>query len=148
MLQSPMNQRLPTPLQPSGRPLVADLRGTIAIEFALIMPILLLFLLGIVQFGSAFFMQNNMLNTARELARRLATEQMTVLDAEQWAIDRLPALSTNYRVDVTAPDPGNPDANFFRVVIIAPLADAVIIDPLGVFRTGELQAEVLASAQE
>ena len=143
MLQSPMYQVLPTP-----RRLFGDLRGAIAVEFALIMPILLLFLLGIVQFGSAFFMQNNMLNTARELARRLATEQITVQDAERWAIDRLPTLSTNYRVDVTAPDPGDPDANFFRVVINTPLADAVIVDPLGMFRSGELHAEVFASVQE
>ena len=143
MPRSPKHQLLPDP-----RRLLADLRGAIAVEFALIMPILLLFLLGIVQFGSAFFMQNNMLNTARELARRLATDQLTVADAERWAIDRLPALSTNYRVNVTAPDPGNPDADFFRVVINAPLADAVIVDPLGMFRTGELQAEVIASVQE
>jgi Flp pilus assembly protein TadG len=148
MLWSPMHRLLPTLFQQPGRRLLGDLRGAIAVEFALILPILLLFLLGIVQFGSAFFMQNNMLNTARELARRLATEQITVHDAERWAIDRLPALSTNYRIAVTAPDPDDPDANFFRVVINAPLADAVIVDPLGMFRSGELQAEVFASAQK
>ena len=148
MLRSPINQLLPVLVQQPARRLLGDLRGAIAVEFALIMPILLLFLLGIVQFGSAFFLQNNMLNTARELARRLATEQISVHDAERWAIDRLPALTTNYRVVVTPPDPDNPDANFFRVVINAPLADAVIVDPLGMFRRGELQAEVFASAQE
>jgi hypothetical protein len=130
------------------RHLATDLRGAIAVEFALIMPILLLFLLGIVQFGSAFFIQNSMLNTARELARRLATEQVTVADAANWAIDRLPALSTNYDIDVTPPVPGDPDANFFRVVINVPLADAVIVDPLGLFRSGELSAEVFNTVQE
>ena len=130
---------------PNLRRLALDLRGAIAVEFALVMPILLLFMLGIVQFGSAFFMQNNMLNTARELARRLATDQLTVQDAQGWAIDRLPAFSTNYRVDVTAPDPDDPDADFFRVVITVPLSDAVIVDPLGMFRAGNLRAEVFNS---
>lgn len=130
------------------RGLLLDLRAAIAVEFALVMPILLLFLIGIVQFGSAFFMQNNMVNTARELARRLATDQVTVPNAESWAIDRLPAFSTNYAVDVTPPDPGDPDADFFRVVITVPLSDAVIIDPLGMFRTGNLRAEVFNSVME
>jgi hypothetical protein len=143
MLWSQMG--LPTP---NLRHLFADLRGAIALEFALVMPILLLFLLGIVQFGSAFFMQNNMLNTARELARRLATEQVTIQDAERWAIDRLPAISRNYRVGVTPPDPNNPDGNFFRVIINVPIADAVIVDPLGLFRTGELRADVFNSVHE
>lgn len=133
--------------EPTLPPLLADLRAAVALEFALVMPILLLFLLGIIQFGSAFFMQNNMLNTARELARRLATEQVTIQDAERWAIDRLPAFSRNYRVDVTPPDPDNPAADFFRVVINVPLADAVIVDPLGLFRTGELRADVFNSVQ-
>jgi len=140
MLRCPNLPPLPTP-----RRLLCDLRGAIAVEFALVMPILLLFMLGIIQFGSAFFMQNNMLNTARELARRLATDQVTVQNAESWAIDRLPAFGRNYRVDVTAPVPGDPDADFFRVVITVPLAEAVIVDPLGMFRAGNLRAEVFNS---
>lgn len=143
MMRYPMMQEMP-----NLRRLLEDRRGAIAVEFALVMPVLLLFLLGIVQFGSAFFIQNNMLNTARELARRLATEQVTVQDAESWAIDRLPAMSRNYDVDVTPPDPDDPDANFFRVVIAVPLADAVIVDPLGMFRTGNLRAEVFNSVAE
>lgn len=127
------------------RRLTCDLRAAIAVEFALVMPILVLFMLGIVQFGSAFFMQNNMLNTARELARRLATDQVTVQDARNWAIDRLPAFSSRYEVVVDAPDPDDPNADFFRVLITVPLADAVIVDPLGVFRTGNLRAEVFNS---
>ena len=130
------------------RRLLLDLRAAIAVEFALVMPILLLFLLGIIQFGSAFFVQNNMLNTARELARRLAIDQLAVQDAERWVIDRLPSISSNYRVVVTPPDPNDPDANFFRVVINVPLADAVIVDPLGMFRSGDLRAEVFNTVAE
>jgi hypothetical protein len=130
------------PSLPTIRRLALDRRAAIAVEFALVMPILLLFMLGIVQFGAAFFVQNNMLNTARELARRLATDQVTVQNAESWAIDRLPAFSTNYRVEVTPPVPNDPNADFFLVVITVPLADAVIVDPLGMFRTGNLRAQV------
>lgn len=134
--------------QPGSRGLDADRRGAIAVEFALVLPVLILFLLGIVQIGSAYFLQNSMLNTARELARRLATAQVTAADAESWALERLPTLSRSYVVDVTPPQPGTPDGDTFRVVISMPLRDAVLVDPLGLFTEGNLQAEVMTGVPE
>lgn len=52
--------------------LARDERGSPAVEFALIAPVLILLLLGIVQFGFAFYTYNEMMNGAREGARRLA----------------------------------------------------------------------------
>ncbi len=43
-----------------------DERGVAAMEFALVLPILGMLLLESIQFGYAFFVQNNMTNAARE----------------------------------------------------------------------------------
>jgi Flp pilus assembly protein TadG len=45
--------------------------GASAVEFALVLPILALFLLGIIQFGWYFFVANNASSAAREAARRV-----------------------------------------------------------------------------
>lgn len=55
-----------------GRRFGRDQRGSPAVEFALIAPVLILFVFGIVQFGFAFYTYNEMMNGAREGARRMA----------------------------------------------------------------------------
>jgi Flp pilus assembly protein TadG len=47
-------------------------RGAAAVEFALILPILLLLVLGLVEFGRAFNVQISLTNAAREGARYMA----------------------------------------------------------------------------
>ena len=49
-----------------------DQRGSPAVEFAMIAPVLILLILGVVQFGFVFYTYNEMMNGAREGARRLA----------------------------------------------------------------------------
>ena len=44
----------------------------VAVEFAFVLPVLLMIVAGIIQFGAIFFLQNNMSNAAREAARALA----------------------------------------------------------------------------
>lgn len=69
-----------------GRRFGRDERGSPAVEFALIAPVFMLFLFGIVQFGFAFFTYNDMFNGAREGARRLAvgvTESEAINRAEE-----------------------------------------------------------------
>ncbi len=42
--------------------------GTSSVEFVLVLPVLSLFLFGIIQFGSILYLQSNMANAAREAA--------------------------------------------------------------------------------
>lgn len=49
-------------------------RGAAAVEFALVLPILLVLLLGIVEFGRVFNVQVSVTNAAREGARVMAIE--------------------------------------------------------------------------
>ena len=49
-------------------------RGSAAVEFAIVIPVLLLLVLGTVEFGRVFFLQNSITNAARVGARTMAIE--------------------------------------------------------------------------
>lgn len=51
-----------------------DERGAVAVEFALVLPVLLLLLLGIVEFGHAYNAQISLTHAAREGARVMAIQ--------------------------------------------------------------------------
>ena len=53
-------------------------KGGVATEFALLAPLLIIIIMGIIQFGWAFFVQHSMINAAREAARKLAVGEVTV----------------------------------------------------------------------
>ena len=46
-------------------------RGAVAVEFALVLPILLMLLVGIMEFGKAYNTQISLTHTARETARSM-----------------------------------------------------------------------------
>ncbi len=52
-------------------------RGAAAVEFALVLPILIMLLLGVIEFGYAMFVQSTIAGAAREGARSLAITQST-----------------------------------------------------------------------
>ena len=49
--------------------------GISSVEFAIILPVLMLFLFGIITFASALYIHVNMENAAREAARRMAVAE-------------------------------------------------------------------------
>lgn len=49
-------------------------RGSAAVEFAIVIPVLLLLVLGTVEFGRVLFLQNSITNAARVGARTMAIE--------------------------------------------------------------------------
>jgi Flp pilus assembly protein TadG len=108
-------------------------RGAASVEFALILPVLLLVLFGIVQFGLLFSVQNQMVNAAREAARAMAVEGATETEGENLAMAHLSAYGDmNFTVDAVDADPanGNPDVS---VTVQVPATDAVVVDVLGLF---------------
>jgi len=120
--------------------LACDRRAASAPEFALLAPVLLLMLTGIVQFGSIYFLQNTMQNVAREVSMRLAIGDLTLAVTESWARQHLPRHVDRYSIEVVRND------DIFDVAIAAPLRQAVPVDPSGVFSTGMLT--VRAAARE
>lgn len=74
----------------------ASERGAVAVEFALLAPILIMLLLGIMEFGRAYNVQVSLTNAAREGARSMAinNSQTSALTAAKNAATQLsPALT-------------------------------------------------------
>ncbi len=119
--------------------ILADERGSAAVEFAFIGPILILLLIGIVQFSAAFFLRSEMLNVAREAARRLAVGALTAAAAPAWVEGQLPGREDDLSVDVDPPGGGS---ELYRVTLSLPLASITGIDPFGLFGEGDLSVSV------
>ena len=123
------------------RALGQDQRGAAAVEFAFIMPVLLLMFSGILQFGSVMFLENHMTNVAREASRRVAVGELTQADATTMVQGALVNWGITYEVSVATADAddGNQDVT---VAISLPLSDAALMDVLGLFETGDLSTSV------
>jgi Flp pilus assembly protein TadG len=82
-----------------------DERGASAVEFGLIIPILLILVLGIVEFGHAFQVQGTLSSAAREGARAMAlqNDQAEARDAVQEAAGALNPGVTDDQITITPP---------------------------------------------
>ena len=115
--------------------------GGTAVEFAFVLPVLLMIIAGIMQFGAIFFLQNNMANAAREAARALAVGSIaSTTESEDLVEQKLINWGVTFDVQTTIPDPADPNDTDYTVVITAPLSEAAIFDYLGVFEGGTLRA--------
>lgn len=115
--------------------------GATAVEFAFVLPVLLMIVAGIIQFGAVFFLQNNMSNAAREAARALAVGSIaSTTESKALVEQKLIDWGVNFDIQTTMPNPADPNDTDFTVVITAPLSEAAIFDYLGVFEGGTLRA--------
>jgi Flp pilus assembly protein TadG len=123
------------------RTLGRDQRGAAAVEFAFIMPILLLMFSGILQFGSVMFLENHMTNVAREASRRVAVGDLTQADAATAVQGALVNWGVTYEVSVATADVGGGNQDI-TVGISLPMSDAALMDVLGLFESGNLSTTV------
>jgi Flp pilus assembly pilin Flp len=107
----------------TARGFLRDQRGSPAVEFALIAPVLMLLVFGIVQFGFAFYTYNEMFNGAREGARRLAVGA-TMEVARERALEVM-VLDRNYLFP-----PPTPAADEVTMTITLKLSEAMIVSVL------------------
>ncbi len=132
-------------LQTFVNSLLKDKSGANAVEFAIVVPVLLLIVLGIIQFGIILFTYNNMVQAAREAARTLAVQETTAADAQTIALNQLAFSGLPFTVTicepVTVPCAGAPLSDV-SVTIAVPLSEATLVDILGLFATGDLEASV------
>jgi Flp pilus assembly protein TadG len=113
-----------------------DEAGATAVEFAFIMPILLIMFSGIVQFGSVFFIENHMSHVARDATRQIVVGELAQDDVESAVQQSLINWGVNYNVSVVTVDQD------VTVAISLPMSDAALMDALGLFQTGTLTAAV------
>ena len=119
-----------------------DENGIAAVELALVLPVLLTLLVGIVDFGSLYLLRNNMVTVARESARALAVKSVSATEAQLMAENSFVGWK-NATFTVVAEEPVAPNTDV-NVTITVPMAD---VAPIGlVFGltgfTGNLQAHV------
>ncbi len=126
-----------------GMRLWKDQRGASALEFAFVLPFLLLLLTGMVDAGMLLFTQHNLFRVAENSARNLALGTMNGVQVVCYAEDKLSSLGGN--LDVVAALPVAPDTDV-SITITVPIADVVPIDVVGItntlFQAGTLQSQV------
>jgi hypothetical protein len=126
------------PLEPTPRSPIGDDVGAAAVELAFVLPVALLLLMGVIQFGALLFLQNTMVNVANDVARRVSVGELTTTEGETLGEDRLSGWNATFSVSVT-----EPTADDIQVDISVPLADAAIVDFGDLLDTGELTAQAI-----
>lgn len=101
-------------------------RGSVAVEFVLVLPIVLIILMGMIQFGAVLFTKSEMINSARETARRMAVADMTSAAAVTLAHNILGDTTSRFTVVATEPDPLVPTDSDVTVLITIPMQDAAL----------------------
>ena len=114
--------------------------GAVAVELAFGLPVLLMLMMGSVELGAVFFLENHMTSIASDVARRVAIGELGEAEAESMAHERLINWGIDYSVDVTLPDPVDPNDKDIEVLIRAPMAQASITDFPIPFGTAEISA--------
>ena len=116
-----------------------DQGGASAVEFALIAPLLFGLLLGIIQYGSLFFIQARMTDTARDTARRLAVGDFAdEHEAAAYAASQLAQWSNSFSATATLPVPPDHDV---EVKLSVPKREVAWINLVGIGMDGDLHAE-------
>lgn len=136
---------------------VRSRRGAAAAEFALVVPVFMLMLFGITAFASTLFIENNMVNAARESVRQIAvldvpfagadvqcdsTQAQTVGTAEYVACTYLTFWGTDFTVNASDNCPGIGGDVRATVQITLDASQAAVMDVFGFFNGKTLSANV------
>ncbi len=113
-----------------------DESGVAAVEFAVIAPVVVTLLAGILQFGFVLFIESHMAGVARDTARRYSVGAADQSEAAQYAQDTLLNWGVTYTVTVT------PNVNDVIVLVSLPRSSVAIVDMLGLFQAGALTTSV------
>jgi Flp pilus assembly protein TadG len=111
--------------------------GVITIEFVMWMPAFSFMLAFIVDFSFIFMTNASMWDTARDAARRIALQKMTVDQTEKYVLASLFTPSSNFSVEATE------GAEEVTVTITTPINDATAFRIYAAMLPGNLVAHVI-----
>lgn len=114
------------------RLLFASRRGTTVVESGLMIPLLLILIFGALETGALLHTRHTMLHAARDTARRLAVENITISAAEQHALDLLGGDDFAWEVTATKPAADALDREV-TVEIALKMAEASLGDVMGLY---------------
>jgi Flp pilus assembly protein TadG len=117
-----------------------DESGVSAVEFAMVVPLLVAMLMGTIQYGSIFLVQMRMNDTARDTARRLAVGDLhTQREGEEFARAQLSDWPAAFHVVADLPKPPDRD---IAVTITVSMTDAAILNFVSVGLEGDMRSEI------
>ena len=99
-------------------------RGTVTVEFALVMPILILFIIAGLEFSRVNMIRNTVINAAYEGARRGIVPGATAAECETAATDLLDLVDISGGTAVTSPSTIAPNTDSVTVTVAVPITTA------------------------
>ena len=128
-LMSDHQNTLPKPQGPFSRMVRLD-AGASAVEFALIIPFLLMLAGGIVEMTNLFFVRSELNEIVRDATRRFAVDALTQDETRQYVADQV-AEATNAQGEITvseSAEQGADDTTDVTVSLDIPVQDILIFD--------------------
>lgn len=143
----PPDQGLATPKNRQARRrlrrLARNRRGSAAVEFALVTPLVVGLLFGLLEVSMAMFTQSALQSAGRDVLRRVAVNTMPFAAAEAAIRAQVPNwLGDDLTVTLSQTTPANPATNVYQVRLQAPMEAAT---PVALFTRGRswsIQTEI------
>jgi len=102
-----------------------SVRGAAAVELAVVLPLLLTLVFGIIEFGWVFMVRETLTNSSREGARVAVLQGSTEQDIrDRVAASMNPTGLSTYTVQISRSSPGNPSET---VKVLIPFADVSLL---------------------
>lgn len=106
-------------------------RGAVAVEAALVAPVLIALVMGTMEYGLLLFTYSSMQSAGREVTRQIAVNYTAAANAETLVKSRLPTWSKgSTTIQVTQSAPADPTTNVIAMTISVPAREAT---PLNFF---------------
>ena len=103
----------------------SSIRGAAAVELAVVLPLLLTLVFGIIEFGWVFMVRETLTNSSREGARVAVLQGSTEQDIRDRVVASMnPTGLTTYTVQISRSSPGNPNET---VKVLIPYADVSLL---------------------
>jgi Flp pilus assembly protein TadG len=117
--------------------------GAALVEFTILAPVFFLITFGIIEFGSIFFVQNTMVNAAREASRSMAVQGLTSAQAQTIAMNYLTGYTQPFTYNIRDNCLDSPKAQEVTVTITTDAASASLVNYLGLFTGKTLSSKVI-----
>jgi len=103
----------------------ANMKGAAVVELAVVLPLLLTIVFGIIEFGWVFMVRETLVNASREGCRVAVLQGSTQQDVtDQVDASMAGAGLSSYSVEITSSTPGNPNET---VQVLIPYADVSLL---------------------
>jgi Flp pilus assembly protein TadG len=114
----------------SVRPALAHRRGSVALEYAIVAPLMFTMILGIIEYGFVFYGYSSVQLAANQTARDIAVNTHNIATAEDDLNEKLPPWIGPSDVTVVRTNPTNLERS---EVVITAVTDAGAATPIKIF---------------